>query len=36
MRQNIKSLVRNEQKPQQRKDRKYNNNMKEAGKNKYK
>ena len=31
MRQNIKSLVRNEQKPQQRKDRKYNNNMKKAG-----
>ena len=31
MRQSIKSLVRNEQKPQQRKDRKYNNNMKKAG-----
>ena len=31
MRQNTMLLVRNEQKPEQRKDRKYNNNMKKAG-----
>ena len=31
MRRNTKSLVHNEQKPKQRKDRKYNNNMKKAG-----
>ena len=31
MKQNTTLLVRNEQKPKQRKDRKYNNNMKKAG-----
>ena len=30
MKQNTTLLVRNEQKPKQRKDRKYNNNMKKA------
>ena len=31
MKHNTTLLVRNEQKPKQRKDRKYNNNMKKAG-----